>query len=143
MDDRYRIFYRQLYDRVLFPGWPPEQLIVPPELRTQAQDEAARGGIRNAIESAARGSERPLRDDAKALLALNFYNLVFLPLAGGGQVDPAIVELDMRQDISMLVRAASTAETDNEEVSAHDVIDALSSNWSNLRVGRHRLWQQT
>src|SRR3954468_11836259 len=62
--------------------------------------------VAEAIEDAARRLPPPLRlrEDAKALLAVNFEDLVVVPLVIGGGMPPTELRDDVTVDISMLVQ---------------------------------------
>jgi hypothetical protein len=82
--------------------------------------------------------------DAKALLAVNFQDMVASPLLLHG-VPPGEVGDALTEDIARLARAASTEtdELDNAGVSGRAVIDALSRNWSELRISQYRMWDRS
>src|SRR3954466_14258305 len=90
MDERYRTIYGAIYD--VRTGTPSSGLRrLPAPLRAWARlgpaDEQLGTTIRDAIESAegALPRNRRLREDAKALLAVNFQELVLIPLRLGGR----------------------------------------------------------
>jgi hypothetical protein len=146
MDNRYRSIYGAIYlSRTL----PPEdagrlgaaglwQWDYP---RRVTPDTDAMDRLGQAIDGADRPGRR-LREDAKALLAVNFSDLVITPLTVGSQISTGELSEDVDADIAMLA-AEAKVEPETGEVSGHAVIDALSNNWSNLRVGRFRLWEQS
>lgn len=99
--------------------------------------------IRDAIERAEREHGR-VREDAKALLAVNFQDLIVLPLSIGGRAPLDSLAEDIRQDIAMLVGgAAEVSEQDEDGISGHAVLDALSRSWDRLRISRYRLWERS
>jgi hypothetical protein len=144
MDERFRAIYEAIYAQTVQPpepqvriegferfGQPPGPVFGP------SMQEAIADAERLRVDGAR------LREDAKALLAMNFTNLVFLPLAVGGE-DIAVVENDVRRDTAMLV---AESEVDRSrrvpEITGHAVIDALSHNWAALRISRFRLWERS
>ena len=141
MDERYRAIYDAIYGARITGEFPPE-LFTAVEANRPLLDTAGRVGA--AIDEAERqlpegGSFRP---DARALLALNFIDLVTVPLLAGGAVPDYEIFDDVRADIAML---ASRARTDGErpgEISGHAIVDSLSQNWSELRISRFRLWER-
>jgi hypothetical protein len=90
-----------------------------------------------------------VRDDAKALLAVNFQDLVFVPLLAGGRVPNGVLRDDVQQDIEMLVSEAEASRNrtpsrrPGAEVTGHGIIDSLSRNWENMRISRFNLWEDT
>ena len=101
--------------------------------------------VRQAIESAEVQLQPRfrLRDDAKALLAVDFQDLVMLPLLAGGRIPFAELRNDVATDIGLLASSAADQTPRGEvEVSGHRIIDALSRNWSKLRIARYGLWEE-
>ena len=47
---------------------------------------------------------------------------------------------DVHADIRMICEQA--AEAGRDEITGHQIIDALSASWDRLRVGRYELWEQ-
>jgi hypothetical protein len=98
--------------------------------------------IADAID-AAEGEITPIsiREDGKALLAVNFEDLVLLPLfLGGATLDTELFD-DVREDILMLVKNAAEVSIGDDHISGHKLIDSLSRNWENLRISRFALWE--
>jgi hypothetical protein len=91
-----------------------------------------------------RGDGARLREDAKALLAVNFHDLVFVPLVVGG-VPSEEVDDDVQRDMKMLVTEAEADRSTlaDPEISGHAIIDSLSRNWGNLRISRYNLWERS
>jgi hypothetical protein len=82
-----------------------------------------------------------LREDAKALLAVNFRDLVLLPLFAGGLVNTGGLQQDVAKDMTMLVSDANVDGSKGApEISGHGIIDSLSKNWGSLRISRLNLW---
>ena len=141
MDDTYRRFYAFLYASrtddefasrfPLQPGLDRTAFVTP---------------VREAIGAADLdlGPRYRLREDAIALLAVDFQDLVMLPLLAGGRVEYSELRDDITADIRLLAsEAAAITPRGQSEVSGHRVIDALSQNWENLRIARHGLWEES
>jgi hypothetical protein len=145
MDERYRRTYKTLYSLIVEP--PPEPVVVEEWFGPMEQPPGPLYGqiVAGAIDDAERRRRdgARLREDAKALLALNFVNLVLLPLAAGGE-DIGLVQQYVRDDTAMLVAESEVDRTTRvPEVTGHAVIDALSQNWRGLRISRFRLWERS
>lgn len=140
MDDRYREIYASIYSARTeqYGGFEPRLPLYVGVAGPQGS--IWREVVRESINAAERAISIPLREDGKALLAVNFEELVILPLALGGRIGDPELFSDVREDIGMLVRDAAVRAGDSGEVSAHKVIDALSDNWPNLRTNRFSLW---
>jgi hypothetical protein len=141
MDASYRAIYDEIYRERTAQG-----RLFEPYARTW--DVSTADVLRYAIESAERQEApyRRLREDAKALLVVNFQEMVLAPLSRGGQVAPDEVADDVQSDIAMLVNNARTSEPGpdgTEEISGHGVVDSLSQNWRRLRISRFRLWERS
>lgn len=80
----------------------------------------------------------PLRPDAEFLIYFAFSELVVRPVA---TVRPdardELVE-DITQDIALITKVAQSQA--GEEVSAHDVINAVGQIWGELRSSRWEVW---
>jgi hypothetical protein len=142
MDERYKAFYQTYYE-----GW------AQPEVYQESPDFALvqewypqiAETVRDVVEGTdgeAIGGYR-LREDAKALLVVNFGELVLTPLVVAGRVEIGQLAEDVRADIGLLARGAAEHMPSYEtEISAHMIIDSLSRNWSRLRISRYRLWEE-
>jgi ribosomal protein L14 len=86
-----------------------------------------------------------LREDAKALLAVNFRDLVVVPLVAGGRVSTDQIRADVGEDVAMLVKEAEPDRSDPNalEITGHAIIESLSRNWGKLKIGRYNLWENT
>jgi hypothetical protein len=132
MDPSYRDAYGAIYDRRTGQA-EPESLSFD-EWRARAED------VRRAIEDANAAVDGRLREDAKALLAVNFHDMVLLPLRAGGRLSDGEITDAIASDIRLLAeRAVEIAES--AEVSAHQIVDALGRSWSDLRIGQMDLWE--
>ncbi len=145
MDERYRPIYQDLY-AARTEQISSERL---QSIYAEAVIPFSASVIRYAIGRSEREAMRSLREDAKALLAVNFEDLVVYPLLSSGEVDRSRLNADVTSDIRMLVSAASNEMdvefADRHEITARNVIDALSKNWANLllrvtRCGSDGTW---
>jgi hypothetical protein len=142
MDDRYRSAYQAIYSSRTDDEFPPPY---PPVLGAVDRS-VITTPVRQAINAAdgELGESVRLREDARALLAVDFQDLVMLPLITGGRVAFADLTDDVAADVGLLAREASAMMPRNEsEVSGHRIIDALSQNWTNLRIARYGLWEES
>jgi hypothetical protein len=142
MDERYRPIYEAIYTRrIAAPLGDEDQAGYVWQFRLAPPDARFGRTIDTAISRAEERLGASLREDAKALLAVNFSDLVVLPLVAGGS-DLQELQRDVRTDIAMLVSEA-TAEQDRgrSEITGHSIIDSLNRNWGNLRVSRFNLWE--
>jgi hypothetical protein len=141
MDARYRDIYTAVYvnrtGRFSIEEFPPWE----PYMYRASWWLESREAVRNAIESSEQYHGR-LREDAKALLAVNFQDMVFLPLGIGGRVEFNTAVEYIAGDISTIVGAAvEDRRGENEEISGHAVINALSRSWDRLGISRFELWE--
>ncbi len=144
MDEQYREIYESIFRLVVQPeaDSPEARLLV--DRFGEAAPVFGRA-VESALDEAERerGDGARLREDAKALLAVNFRDLVFVPLSAAGH-NTAQVEEDVRRDTAMLVlEAAADREQRVPEITGHAVIDALSRNWGGLRISRYNLWERS
>lgn len=134
MDERFRESYAAIYDELTRRPGPIEDVSGP--LRPTPST------IRDYIETASASlPDRELREDAKAFLAVNFSQLIVAPLLAGGERAVEVGD-DVRSDIALLVEDAS-ARSQEAQVSAHQVVDALSKSWGRLQIARYGLWENT
>jgi hypothetical protein len=138
MDERYREIYAAIYvGRVT--GDPEREWLLPEWYLPPRGRDAAREAIRSAIGTAEEHFPGRVREDAKALLALNFHDLVVTPLHLGARVEPETVLPAVQADIDLLIgRAAARNALNDREISGHAIVDSLSQNWSELRVSEFR-----
>jgi hypothetical protein len=148
VDDRYREIYGALYVARTSDVGDTFGLRSIGGSRKSAESREWGDTVRNAVEAAQVSARRRLREDAKALLAVNFLDLVVQPLIVGGKRNYQLPE-DVHADIVMLATDVSeqanrsdTAETADSEISAHEIIDSLSRNWERLQISRWQLWEQ-
>jgi hypothetical protein len=153
MDERYRTIYAAIYvGRTGELGVFAQRLAPDFALSWPGgfQASAVRTAVRDAIEGAEGEVGRRVREDAKALLAVNFEDMVLYPLLVGGRQIEEILD-DAAADIRMLIRSAAEHRdqrgvadaSDDSTISGHAVIDALSTHWSELRISRYRLWERS
>jgi hypothetical protein len=155
MDERYRSIYADIYTGRTA-GLRDNATLVDPAFQwtryaRAALDPVAARTVRAGIEGA-ESTRRRLREDAKALLAVNFEDLILVPLRLGGQLpegelaDPSAgLADDIKSDIAMLTSSAraDVSPAGVGEISGHAIIDSLSDNWSQLRVSRFNLWENS
>jgi hypothetical protein len=153
MDPRYGEIYERIYEARTSGQASDEFQASYARTTLSPQDFAVLRDAIDAAESEASELGWTLRSDAKALLAVNYQDLVLLPLREGGLLDPGLPfdpERAIHADILMLVRDATEGQDvllssvfpdESREISAHRVIDALSRNWDRLNVAQYRLWQ--
>lgn len=132
MDKQYQSIFESIFRAATDPGSLDKRS---PGFRDELVDaflwDQTTGGLaRDAIELAEHqvppGSS--LREDAKALLAVNLQAMVIVPLRLGGRVSDSELAEAVRSDAAMLVGGASFDETTESQVSAHRIIDSLSEN---------------
>ena len=107
------------------------------------------GPLREQIDRAEQTELAPqnfaLRPDAKYLLLVNFHAMVRTPLLIGGRVDGSRVTEDTAGDLRLIMRAAAerflkSGAPEPREISGHQVIDAVSTVWSELKTLVHKAW---
>jgi hypothetical protein len=79
-----------------------------------------------------------LREDAKYFLLINFAEMIVHPLRERLQLER--LKHDLSHDLKVLVNSAAYIGRAKEEISGHDIIDALSKNWTELDVMKLELW---
>jgi hypothetical protein len=142
MDDVYREIYQEIYDARTGPEATRGQRAAFGRM-TLRDDHASM--VRRAIEAAdeelsVRG--RRLREDAKALLAINFQDIVVLPLMAAPLIEDSGIGEVVRGDVRTIALAAARQETGlHEELSSHAVINGLAESWSELLVSRFGVWE--
>lgn len=110
--------------------------------------ETIRSAIETASEAVRRRNGTEVRPDAKYFLLLNLLQMLAMPILIARREDPGRVEEDAAYDVDLILRDASESRiaptqspsNDRLEISAHQVIDAVSRNWSKLRLSRVRIW---
>lgn len=144
MDERYRELYAAIYVGRTTPELGSVERLSPFWLRPPLWDPFVAEATRDVIESAEReaAGNRRLREDARALLAVNMQDLIVLPLQLGGRVSVEEVIADVREDAKLLVAESRSASPEEPEISGHEIVDSLSRNWGRLRVSRFRLWER-
>lgn len=134
MDNRIREVYERLYVDISEVGRDRAGRFV--NLGVQP----VRGIVDAAAEQASRRFNKELRADAKMLLLLNFGNLVVAPLTMVQRTSLEEIYEVVTRDVSTLVARAAEI-TDGREISAHNIIDALSGLWKQLSVSALQLWE--
>jgi hypothetical protein len=115
-----------------------------PDFRTR---HAAQQVMREALEELDSASSPRLRSDARFFLAMNFADMVVLPLLlrrrlTRASVDETSLSELVRNDISKIVRDAARAEgvVNPEGLSARAILEASARMWSTLAAGAHQIW---
>jgi hypothetical protein len=118
--DIYDNLYREYGDELS-----PTQAELPQEIRVR---------IDNAIDELYL-SER-IRPDAKLYLLVNFHRLVVMPLLEGGSFSTDEGFDYLSDDVGILLRRARDLadSREEEEISGHLLVDALSEVWDELRL---------
>jgi hypothetical protein len=139
MDERFRGYFRARTQA--FEGFLAGRRGV---RRLRRQGTAPEDAVRVGLEAARREALAiglDLREDAQLLIALLAMELVARPVATVTPEDAEQLPAILDEDIGTIVRQA--AETANDgEVSAHAVIDGLSSSWDRLRSSNLRVWDR-
>ena len=86
-----------------------------------------------------RAEGQSLREDAVQLLRVNLIEMVVAPLYSVDRDELRSVLGDFRSDVGRIALAAGRV-SDSPEVSGHAVIDAVSRQWSSLRMMRPDVW---
>lgn len=83
-----------------------------------------------------------LRADARYLLLINFTEMVIRPADQAKRVPPSEFREVVHNDLLSVVRAASdrAKAADTREISGHEVINALSGVWGNLKTMAYNVW---
>jgi hypothetical protein len=89
----------------------------------------------------ARLRDLDLREDAQLLIAIMAQELLAQPVAAVTPEDAEMLPAVLEEDVSTIVRQAGESANDRE-VSAHSVIDGLSSSWDRLRSSNLRVWDR-
>lgn len=155
MEAAYRDIFETMYTRRPSPSFPNlEREYLPLFLYPFGPDELF---VRQAIDEADAGlfqsRRRKLRADAKYFLLLNFMQMVFAPvrLRGGGvtaeltsslvaDIDLVINEAARQQEIRERDSESSGLAPEPSDVTGHAVLEAVATNWGNLRLSSFRIW---
>ena len=84
-----------------------------------------------------------VRPDAVHFLRVNLHQMVAKPLFRGAErsstrLHPGELKEDLMHDTRMILREAARAGGD--EVSGHEIVNALSRSWTLLRVAASNIW---
>jgi hypothetical protein len=143
MEERYRGIYSEIYDARTGDGTPLLQSETFVRLRRFSDDLIP--GVRSAISRSGRLRDvrdgARLREDAKALLAVNFQELVLVPLLAAERVRSNEIREAVSHDIQLLVSRAEASSAPAPEISGHRIIDSLSRNWGRLSLSSFNLWE--
>ena len=123
MDQAKQQIYRNLYNS--YPALPSDV-------------DWVRGTINDLAAIFAKEKKVLLREDTKYFLLINFAQMVVDPLKGTIARDR--LAHDLKHDTNLLLESAASMRKDKNEISGHDVIDALSKNWAELEVMKFDLW---
>jgi hypothetical protein len=83
---------------------------------------------------------RRLRPDARHLLLINLHQMITLPLEYPfGYPDEAPLDRELARDIHIILEEAR-AESRDEEISGHDIINSLSRVWDKLSTTSRNVW---
>jgi hypothetical protein len=141
MDPLYESYFRERIDQIWlsepsFPGR-PVPYINPGGWFDQPAHYMARSAVEHA-RAVALEEGQGLRSDAELLLYLAFFELVARPVTMVRGPDDSLPEAIAADVETITRRAISSAE--QRPVSAHDVVNATASLWSELRSARWGLW---
>lgn len=79
-----------------------------------------------------------LREDAKYFILINFTEMIVKPLRE--RVERDRLMHDLSHDTKLLLETAALNSRNREEISGHDIVNALSKNWGELEVMKLDLW---
>lgn len=111
--------------------------------------------IRNASRSFSDKVKDYLRPDAKYFLLVNYHLLIIRPLLMRPQISRHLNEPQQRNlfpkneladiienDINLILNKAndSAKAANKEEISGHNIVDTISTNWGNLRSTKFNVW---
>jgi hypothetical protein len=136
MDQRYQRFYRGVYAARANAPEAGERSLSRPAGSNPEWSEV----VGEAILAAEATVGRPIRDDGRAFLAVNFQDLILAPLEIAGEAPREQLYEDVRADIVSIVRAAD--QDGPIELSGHALVNALARSWDQLRVTRYGIWEQ-
>ncbi len=123
MDQTVRQIYSKLYD--IYPTSPGDVDWV---RRTVSEVTSAFANEKKII----------VREDAKYFMLVNFAEMIVSPLKE--RVGQERLAHDLSHDSRLLLESASISGKNKEEISGHDIVNALSKNWSELDVMKLDLW---
>ena len=143
MEERYREIYSEIYDARIGEVAPSQRSenFMRPDRFSDDLILVVRSAISRSERLRAERDGAQLREDAKALLAVNFQELVLVPLLAAERVPSNEIRRAVSQDIQLLVSRAEASSAPVPEISGHGIIDSLSRNWGRLRLSRFNLWE--
>lgn len=104
--------------------------------------------VQMAVRDGIRAAELPpsisVRPDAVAFLVINLHEMVLLPTTAiEPDRAPSLVHEELPRDVAQIVQgAARQAQAGNDsEVSAHDVLQAVSATWPDLQFAAPWRWE--
>lgn len=80
-----------------------------------------------------------MRPDAKHLLLINLHQMIALPLAMSRDRNKIEIKEILRKDAETIINVAKN-ESNNEEISGHSIISAISNTWSELKSSHLDIW---
>jgi hypothetical protein len=80
----------------------------------------------------------PLREDAKYFLLVNFAEMIVRPLRE--RVGSERLKHDLNHDLGILLDSIAFQDKGKQEISGHELIDALSKNWGRLDIMKLQFW---
>jgi hypothetical protein len=98
-----------------------------------------RSSVDQVGEQAQANTGRRLRTDARYLLLINFSEMVIRPADRAQKVSSGELREATRDDILTVVRAAAERAR-AQEISGHDVINALTTVWGELKTMAYNVW---
>lgn len=96
--------------------------------------------VREAIQSSQRIDRGGLRPDGELLLYLAFTELVARPISAVRGSSIPDVQGGIVRDIDLITLQARGSRRPGIAISAHDIVDATTQNWSRLRSAQWNLW---
>jgi hypothetical protein len=144
MDEKYRHYYRERLVQLQADQRRPtlRRLLRSEQANDdRVADNAARLAVR-AAQAAAAQSGSPLREDGELVIYLLARELVARPVAAVRAPEQDELAATLSDDAATIARRAAELSSEQREVSAHRVIDALAGTWGDLRSGRFNLWDR-
>ena len=123
MDQTIRQIYSKLYDT--YPTSPGDVIWV-------------RRAIDDTTSAFAKERKVLLREDAKYFILINFAEMIVSPMRQ--RVEHDRLMHDLKHDTRLLLETATLDRKNKEEISGHDIVNALSKNWGELDVMKLDVW---
>lgn len=109
-----------------------------------AARDASLAVVDEALAEVLKDSTVSVRPDAVHFLRVNLHQMIAKPLFRGAErssivrLHPGELKEDLKHDTRMVLREAARAGGD--EVSGHEIVNALSRSWTLLRVAASNIW---